>query len=57
MEEGGGVRLVAELGGSNTIVRRVCFCARVFVRVHVVGVSIEGEEKKNATEGSYLSAL
>lgn len=48
------MRLVAELGGSNTVVRRVCFCARVFVRV--VGVSIEGEEKKNATEGSYLSA-
>lgn len=48
------MRLVAELGGSNTVVRRVCFCARVFVRV--VGVSIEGEEK-NATEGSYLSAL
>lgn len=50
------MRLVAELGGSNTVVRRVCFCARVFVRVRVVGVSIEGEEK-NATEGSYLSAL
>lgn len=46
------MRLVADLGGSNTVVRRVC----VSVRVRVVGVSIEGEEK-NATEGSYLSAL
>lgn len=40
------MRLVAELGGSNTVVRPVCvcFCACVFVRV--VGVSIEREEKK-----------